>query len=602
MKTLWIGLFAAATVQAAELHVAVDGKDSNSGERKAPLRTIQRAADLAQPGDVVTVHTGLYRERVNPPRGGASDHARIVYQAAKGEKVGISGSEQVKGWEKVQDDTWKVVLPNTFFGKFNPYGDLIRGDWFDAKGRQHHSGAVYLNGEWQLEAAKLDDVLKPTGAAPLWFGQVDATNTTLWAQFKSVDPNEQLVEINVRQTVFFPEKTGINYITVRGFNLSQAATPWAPPTALQIGLIGTHWSKGWIIEGNVISHSRCVGVALGKYGDEWDNKAESAEGYTGTLNRALKNGWNKKTVGSHIVRNNTISHCEQNGIVGSLGAAFSTVTGNTIHDIHVQCLFAGFEMGAVKFHGAIDCIISRNHIYRSNRGIWLDWMAQGSRVSGNLLHDNQAEDLFLEVNHGPLLVDHNIMLSKNSILSASQGTAFVHNLLGGALNHWVDERQTPFHKPHSTEVAGMHDNPDGDDRYYNNLIVQSMNLAAAYDAAKFPVSMDGNVFLKGAVPCKIEKNPLVDPAFDPAIQLVEKKDGWYLQGKFDPSWRTKRACNLINTERLGKTVIAKAAYEQADGSPLSLNTDYFGTRRDPSHPFPGPFERPGADAFDLKIW
>ena len=37
------------------------------------------------------------------------------------------------------------------------------------------------------------------------------------------------------------------YIAVKGFKLEQAAIPWAPPTAEQIGLIGTHWSKGWII-------------------------------------------------------------------------------------------------------------------------------------------------------------------------------------------------------------------------------------------------------------------------------------------------------------------------------------------------------------------
>ena len=66
----------------------------------------------------------------------------------------------------------------------------------------------------------------------------------------------------MRQTVFYPEKTGINYITVRGFTLEDAATPWAPPTAEQIGLIGTHWSKGWIIENNVIRYSICSGIAL----------------------------------------------------------------------------------------------------------------------------------------------------------------------------------------------------------------------------------------------------------------------------------------------------------------------------------------------------
>jgi alpha-N-arabinofuranosidase len=66
---------------------------------------------------------------------------------------------------------------------------------------------------------------------------------------------------------------------VRGFTLAHAATPWAPPTAEQIGVIGTHWSRGWLIENNNIHHSICVGVTLGKYGDDWDNtSANTADG------------------------------------------------------------------------------------------------------------------------------------------------------------------------------------------------------------------------------------------------------------------------------------------------------------------------------------
>ena len=72
----------ASTVHAAEFHVATTGQDTNQGTQAAPLHTIQRAAELAQPGDVITVHEGVYRERINPPRGGESDAKRIVYQAA----------------------------------------------------------------------------------------------------------------------------------------------------------------------------------------------------------------------------------------------------------------------------------------------------------------------------------------------------------------------------------------------------------------------------------------------------------------------------------------------------------------------------------------
>ena len=591
----------AAGAFAAEYHVALNGKDGNPGTAAAPLRTIQRAAELARPGDVVTVHAGVYRECVRPPRGGSSDAARIVFRAAPGEKVEIKGSEIVKGWVKVQDGVWKVIIPNSFFGDFNPYNDPIHGDWFDPKGRPHHTGAVYLDGEWLTEAAKLEDILVSAGPPPLWFGRVEADATTIWAQFPGFDPAAHRIEINVRRTVFYPETTGINYLTVRGFIMRDAATPWAPPTAEQVGLIGTHWSKGWIIEDNVISHSVCSGISLGKYGDEFDNRSgDTAEGYVSTIDRALKNGWNKETIGHHIVRNNTISHCEQAGIVGSLGAAFSTVSGNVIHDIHVRRLFDGAEMAGIKFHGAIDVVISGNHIYRAIRGLWLDWMAQGTRVSGNLFHDNRNEDLFVEVDHGPFVVDNNIFLSPSSLLSVSQGGAYVHNLMVGAMRlNPYDARQTPFHKAHSTELAGMHDNPYGDDKYFNNLFILRGDLSP-YDAAPLPVKMEGNVFLKGAKPARGEKDPIVRAEFDPAFRLVEKSDGFFLEFMFDKAW-LERTRGLVTTERLGRAAIPSLPYEKADGTPLRIDTDYLGRARNDKNPTPGPFENPGTERVSLKV-
>lgn len=57
-------------------------------------------------------------------------------------------------------DIWRVVLPNSFFGSFNPYSDLIYGDWFSDKKRRHHTGAVYLNGAWLVEAASIGELIK----------------------------------------------------------------------------------------------------------------------------------------------------------------------------------------------------------------------------------------------------------------------------------------------------------------------------------------------------------------------------------------------------------------------------------------------------------
>ena len=215
MKIHPVFLFAAMTLTAfaqggsvsKEFHVSANGSDANEGSRIKPFKTISAAARVAMPGDMITVHSGVYREQITPPRGGNSDLERIVYRAAPGEKVEIKGSEIIKGWTKLQDDTWEVKIPNSFFGKFNPYSDLIRGDWFSPtpKERKYHTGAVYLNGDWLMEAANQEEAMKPADEKnPLWWAEVDSGATTIRAQFKNADPNKETVEINVRRTVFYP--------------------------------------------------------------------------------------------------------------------------------------------------------------------------------------------------------------------------------------------------------------------------------------------------------------------------------------------------------------------------------------------------------------
>ena len=69
--------------------------------------------------------------------------------------------------------------------------------------------------------------------------------------------------------------------------------------------------------------------------------------------------------------------------------------------------FSGYETAGIKFHAPVDTVIGHNHIYLSIQGIWLDWMNQGARVTQNLMHDNgPSEDLFVEVDHGPFMIDN----------------------------------------------------------------------------------------------------------------------------------------------------------------------------------------------------
>jgi len=631
LKSLLIvtALLAVTFGQAKEYHVSVKGSDRNEGTTARPFRTINFAARMAVPGDIITVHQGTYREWINPPRGGLSDEIRIVYRAASGEIAEIKGSEIIKGWIQEKEGVWMVTIPNSFFVDYNPYKDSINGDWFNAQGRIHHTGEVFLNGKSLFEKENVEKVIHPVpdakiqdpeGSTFTWFCKVDDKNTTIRANFHQHDPNRELVEISTRKTCFYPEKPGINYLTISGFKISQAATQWGAPTAEQVGMIATHWNKGWIIENNVISDSKCSGITLGKERgtghNVWtaDKENINRDGnihYIEVLFRVLRNGWNKENIGSHIVRNNTIFNCEQTGICGSMGGAFCIIENNHIYNIWTKRQFSGAEIGGIKFHAAIDTQIRKNRIHHAGRGIWLDWMTQGTRVSSNLFYDNSMEDLFLEVNHGPFVVDNNLFLSPVSIRTQSEGGAYLHNLVAGAVYMWPDlNRFTPYFLPHSTDMGALTTIQSGDDRFYNNIFVGKGTPAPdskyksgleGYNGAKLPVWMSGNIYYNGARPSDKDLNFIEKTAFDPQIKLTEDNTTCYLQIKLSPEFYT-HSIKMITTEILGKAKIPKAMFDNPDGTPLTIDTDYFGTKRSVTNPAAGPFENLKEGELNLKVW
>ena len=438
-----------------ELHVAVTGSDSADGSADAPLRTINHAARLARPGDTVIVHAGEYREWVRPARGGLSDQRRITYQAAPGEHVVVKGSERVTGWTRGDGDVWEVRVPNALFGDFNPFAVELAGDWVvrpapDGRTPVKHLGDVYLDGRSFYEVTTPDELADPprrtevvddwTGTTVpvvdpdqtqlVWHASVGDDATTIRANFQGADPNERLVEISVRRSVFYPTEHHVDWITVRGFELAQAATPWAPPTADQPGLIGPNWAKGWVIEDNVVHDSKCSGISLGKEastGDNWATSRGDKPGYQYQLEAVFSagaRGWDREHVGSHVVRRNRIYDCGQTGIVGHLGCVFSTIEDNHISRIAIKREFYGHEIAGIKLHAPLDVRIEHNRIHDCSLGVWLDWQTQGTRVTRNVLYGN-SRDLFVEVSHGPYVVDHNVLASPVAFESFSQGGAIV---------------------------------------------------------------------------------------------------------------------------------------------------------------------------------
>ncbi len=635
---------------ADEYHVAKTGSDKNPGTAESPFLTISKAASTAKTGDVVTVHEGVYREWVNPLNSGATARNRIVYQAAAGEEVWIKGSEEIDNWKREgKTNVWKVTIPNTFFGGFNPFAVILEGDWLNTTEPYFCLGEVYLNNKSLYQAENVEAV-KDASEHLRWCVDVDDVQTTIWANFGGADPNKELAEINVRPAVFYPVQPGVNFITVRGFHLSQAATQWAPPTAYQEGLIGPHWSKGWIIEDNWISNSKCVGVSLGKDRASGQNRFMLEHELIG-FNRELESifkaynmGWNKENIGSHIVRNNEIFDCEQAGVVGHLGGVFSTVENNYIHDINAKGQYTGAEVGCIKLHAAIDVIIKDNYLDNGVRGLWLDWQAIGTRVTGNVFVNNSYCDIMIEVSHGPCLVDNNVMLSRLAFLDLSQGSAFVHNIIAGNISSRpVGNRYTPYHVAHSTDIAGVMSFPGGDDRFYNNIFIGGGRGLSVYDEhppfypgiykdmntlkvdEKMPepfasklksgslpagsnqgnnfwlaMHVGGNVYYNGTAPYKYETSG-VQGGNIPAPEIIHRSDAIVMKFTVDSSV-DKASTVLVDTDLLDKAYYSEGYYENPDGTSLTINTDYNGQKRNLSKPKAGPFEDLKAGENEIILW
>ena len=620
---------------AREYHVSKTGSDKNIGTAEAPFLTISHAAKLADEGDVVIVHEGEYREWVSPERGARNELGRITYTAAEGEYPVIKGSEVLSGWIQKEDGVWTAKVKNTIFGEYHPYTTEVNGDWMiKPLDPPCHTGRVYLDGDGLMEAPSYQHMLE----TPMtWFAEVSEEETTFFANFGEKNPTEALVEILVRKCCFYPEKTGLNYITVKGFEMAQAATPWAPPTTEQFGMLGTHWSKGWIIEDNIFHDARCSAVSVGKElstGDNVSSRYQRKPGYQTQLETvfaAKRIGWDKENIGSHIIRNNTIYNCGQNGIVGNLGGAFSEIYGNHIHHIGSRREYFGYEIAGIKLHAAIDTQIHHNHIHHCSMGTWLDWQAQGTRLSKNLYHHN-VKDLWIEVTHGPHLVDNNIFGSPLNFLNAAQGGAYVHNLFcGGTFLYDVLDRSTPYHYAHSTDIKGTAVVYSADDRFYNNIFLNTMkekneqfisgtvmyngstdslenyieNVAKRgkgdvelFLAERQPMYMAHNYYADGAEAYDLDKDSICSEV-PSGVNIIEEDDGVYLEITLDSTFETMDA-ELITTSMLGMPRIVEELYENPDGSPICVDADLLDQKRDIC-PTVGPIEGLKAGTCRVKL-
>jgi len=594
------GIFGYAPVSAAEYHVAKNGNDQATGTRQAPFLTINRAAEVAAAGETITVHEGIYREHIRPQRGGTDNSQRIVYRAAKGENVEIRGSEVVKEWKSLGKNVWLVTLANTYFGDYNPYAINVDGPYI-VYGQWHHCGEVYLNGvslsEQKTEAEVREKPLS-------WFTKVDAEQTTILANFGNNDPGKELVEINVRESLFSPETLGVNFITIEGFHFRHAAPNWAPPNNAnpdpvisiqhrQVGAIAPRLGRGWIIRNNVITDIKCVGIICG---------VETLGKHNAYLYSQIEK------FGEHEILDNYIARCGQGGIAGKIGICRSVVKGNLIEQTNHKRQFGGHETAGIKFHGGVDVVIENNLIRGvyvggagGGFGIWIDFANQNTRITRNIIYDTAEDALIFEMNHGPMLVDNNIFFG--SVYSVgTDAVVTAHNLFINKLHKiqkdFVDPgRKAGYYKPHTREEITKVVSMPNEGFWFNNIFANSGIYEPQFDSFK-GLQANHNLYLEGGKKLtRADANSWAKPNFKTEHTIKETANGVTIEFKLPVEMSSMKA-DWVDARRVGYFDIPAQTITDRNSQPLKINHDFNDEKR--GYPIPGPLANPGVN--NKVVW
>jgi hypothetical protein len=582
-----------------EIHVsAVSGNDSNPGTSALPYLTISKAASVAQPSDVVIIHTGTYREYVNPPTGGTSDTDRITFKAAPGEQVFVKGSEVINTWVNNGDGSWKIELPSAYFNGYNPYNLNVDGA-FQNYGQWHHRGDVYINNGVLNELQTLEQVKIENHT---WYTTTAGNTTTIYANFGTDNPNTQLTEINVRESIFFTSAINVDYITIDGLRFLHAAPNWQAPNTTtqigssfitQIGAVGSKMGKGWIIENCEVMYSKTAGIMMGESPDD----VASFQDVT--------------AFGDHIIRNNIITKCGEYGIAGQKGLSRSTIKGNKIEQINYRNEFGGFEPAGIKIWNSSDVVIENNLIRKifSNQSntsqsycIWIDFANQGTRITRNYLEANSmtTTTLFVEADMGPTLVDNNIFVDRPNapILVYSAGTIFAHNLFVNSNfdfaiqqfgNGGSGARNVNTLAPHSlTKTNNGIKAEINHNKMYNNIFAGGLgpvNFGANIGTGNV---VDRNLYAKGTNPAAIHTNATKSTGTF-THTITDTATGIDFNFTIDNTFNGI-ITSYVNKALVGQIPDANQSIADELGNDIEVNTDFNSLSRTATNPKVGPLE------------
>ncbi|MGO4547404.1 right-handed parallel beta-helix repeat-containing protein [Paenibacillus sp. 2TAB23] len=135
----------------ASYYVAPNGSDSNAGTIDSPWKTVQHAADLAEPGNTVYLRSGVYKQKLVISRSGSAGNGAITYSNYRSEKAVLDGAgltvEGLEGIITLNDASYIQVKGleirnyKSRSGDAAPVGILVQGagGYIQLKGNNIHS-------------------------------------------------------------------------------------------------------------------------------------------------------------------------------------------------------------------------------------------------------------------------------------------------------------------------------------------------------------------------------------------------------------------------------------------------------------------------------
>ena len=526
-----------------------DASDTNDGSSEKPLKTINRAAELAKAGERVLVYGGVYRETIFPKYDGKSKSKMISYEAAPGEDVVVRGSkilnanwEQRKIYTDVLKDTsltytwsrkvWVTTIPDSFFEdgyfplklpnilpeehKLMPWAKLVK----KISPYTSTRGLLFQDGKRMVQLEDYGDLTRIPGS--FW---VDVDGKTVHVHsFDSGNPNNSLLELAVRSHLFIPKKVGLNHIQVRGFTFEHCANGFLRTST---GAVTTLGGQDWIIEGNTIRHVNSSGLEFGYLAFEREDP------HPDNIARDRSDA-----MGSTLVRNNHIYDCGTAGI-RSFVVPNGIIENNHIHHIGWQDAENYWECSGIKMLVTHNTLVSNNHIHdiQGGNGIWLDWDIRYSRVTKNVIHDvqNIQGGIFVEASHYPNLVDNNVVwnIDGNGIYANDTDYLMVyHNLIGNTTGNVVHAIVQTDRYQNGRKLTAE------ENRVFNNVFVDTRPMRFSSNSNM----VDHNVYVKTKQPDYINLQELKSKGQDGNSiemmgQVTLNREALYLFWKSDLALR-----------------------------------------------------------------